>query len=752
MSNALQQSSDIVNAIPAWCADFTAIRFRLCTDRQNPVRTSLGGFVQACLKDTVTPDGEDWKKAVREGRAKKKNVLPDWSLCNDTGTNEGTPNGLIQLDFDHVDRPQELRDALRGFPGILMAAVSASGHGVFALAYAPDRDLGLYAARKYAEILSARGFKFGYDNSCEKACQLRFETYDPGLWVAPQLVALGPDYTASLLRSDARRAFWIWRNGEAGPGDYESAVTAIFTASMCAHVASDYGLHKAFVGGCDVQIVGRSGACKTQGRLKELCRIADRYPGSVRLVGGLRTTDAAFYDTFIDAAYTIQTDEKGKVVSLSPRAIPDKLAAILDESGDAETSARGNSQKSQANVIRRMACFDGEITAGQTAEMRKRFGGKLPDRIPARLVMYRTCTPDQLATKDFARQQTGGNARRVLYAKVQTDTADAAPRLCSEKKDAKAHRFLTEDSRERLDALCDWMVAKYSEIDPSQFRFSWDDPAAVTARQAAEFALERAGVDVDAVADTMIYNTALFLAVLRNAVAQDDSDRTIGANEIETAAAIALNSFAVVRELSAAGAGEQLAGCRTDSERQAFILRYLEGRPGHAIARGNMIRKHGREVISVCEDMLKNGVIREVYKACADGKNKNVYWEVTPDGEQERASQEWKMRNERKAAGSVRKSGGSVFDATAGKSLFDRLDAYRDHVGMDAKVAEKGGNDNALKSLAGKLKANADFMADEETTRMWFYGEVTSGRYDQPGRKPYTEKDADRLWRDSRKA
>ena len=283
MTNLLYPNVCLVKELPQWLCDFRVIRFDRASRRDTRKKCKLSDFV----KGLVTT-----KKA---GLAKDE--LPAWSLCNDTGTETGKPNGLLQLDFDHAEEPQAIKCLLAKYPGILLAAVSASGKGAFALIYAPDRDGGLYAARHIAAYLKAAGQKFDFDESTLKPCQLRFESYDPKPYIAPTCTALAPDYDTALTRSGARAAFEVWTNGRPTRGDdYEAAVTAIFAASLIARVQVQYGLtDKPFKGGCDVQIIGKSGNAKTQGRIQPLRALAGQY--EVVCVGGLRTTDAAMYES-----------------------------------------------------------------------------------------------------------------------------------------------------------------------------------------------------------------------------------------------------------------------------------------------------------------------------------------------------------------------------------------------------------------------------------------------------------------------
>ena len=644
--------------------DFKAVRFERASRRQLKDALRLSDFVRSMMtrkKDGVTKD-----------------ALPAWSLCNDTGTDGGKENGLLQLDFDHAEDPEGIKRLLAAYPGVLLAAVSASGKGVFALIYAPDHNAGVYAARHIAAYLRSHGLKFDLDESVFKPCQLRFEPYDPKPIISERLAAIAPDYDSALTRSGAKDAFEIWTNGSRCQGDdYEAAVTAIFCAALCSKVQSRYGLNdKPFRGGCDVQIIGESGGAKTYGRIKPLRNVAKVH--GVRLAGGLRATDAAAYDDFIEAACVITTDEKGRAIEITLKPEPDKIAYIVDESGDTETSRAGNSTKAQQNLIRRIACFDGEINAGYTAQQRKLYNGLLPAVLPVRLVQYRATTPNQLRNVDFADQQAGGNGRRTLYASQKPVQKTF---LASDDLRQKSARILTHDAEQRLDNLTQAIAHLYGCGD--YVTFDADADATGTARQAAKIAFERAKIPEE-YADTILYNTALYVACLRCALdymtARDstfDGRAAIPApiitgNDLETATAIALNSFRVVSYLTAQSAADRLADARTDTEKTRLILDYIAGKKSGDVARGNLARYFGRDVLAAVDAMCAEGVLTETIKVNTEGKNPNAYYSITPDGEQAAAAAVYAAKKTARAPRTRPRDCGSVWDGTAHGTRYDQ--------------------------------------------------------------------------------
>lgn len=659
-------------SLPVWLNRFPVVRFDNAEKRYTAKKANLADFVRSLMT------------APKAGIEKAN--LPAWALCNDTGTDEGTPNGLLQLDFDDVTEPEGVKAALADYDGgVLLAAVSASGKGVFGLIYAPDHEGGEYAALQIADYVRSRGYAFGkLDKSCFKACQLRYESYDPAPYIAPECAAIAPNYADALTRSGAREAFEIWTNGRSIHGDdYEAAVTAIFAASIVTRPWVQYLDNKKFRGGCDVQIIAKSGDAKTYGRVHPLRELAKDY--GIRFIGGLRTTDAAMYDAFIHAACNVTYDLKNKVTGVTVREEPDKLACILDESGDTEKSRQGNTHKAQANVIRRTACFDGEIDIGSTAEQGKNYNGLLPEILPVRMVQYRCTTANQLNSVDFDDQQQGGNARRTLYAE-----APERPHfyLASEDRRAKNERLLSAASEERLTVLSE---ALYRVCGQDLVTFCASSTACDTARQAAKLAFERARIPEN-YADTIIYNTALFVGALRCAVermhtqhdafdnAPFEPFRELTENDIETATAIALNSFAVVRRLTATSAAERLATARTDTEKTRCIVEYIAGRKRGEIARGNLARHFGRDVLSIVEGLCVEGVLTETVKLNADHKNPNYFFSVTPEGQQENAAKAYALRHAARAPKTKPRDDASVWNGNTkeAKSYADANDADKE--------------------------------------------------------------------------
>lgn len=764
MTELVQHFCVSVNTLPAWTNDFIVTRFDAINRRDTRRHVRFSEFIRAIMSPKKTLTGEqtrteDWRTLDFEKRSEFKKTLPAWSLTSEGGTDDSRPTGLCQLDFDDVEDPQRLKSELTTVAGVIFAAISASGTGVFALLYAPDFDGGVFIGRQILGEMRRRGCKIEkLDPRCEHIGQCRFESYDPAPFVSPVCEPIAPDYSDVSLLDDIRGATEIWRQDAA---DFEAAATAISATAIAARARVKYGLpgnERTFFGGCDVQIIAESGGCKTQGGVMILRKVAER--AGAREVGGLRATDAAYYEEFLNAAYDHIRTEKGTLEALTPKPYPDTCVSILDESGDTEGSRAGNGQKAQANLIRRIACFDQRINMGVTVELQKRYGKvPVPATVPCRLVQYRATTPGQLVHQDITAALDGGNGRRTIYAEARpfAFNFDAADDV-----DDKFSRIPTDAAQEKLLRLTDCLMQLYpadaENGEPAIFTAAWDDIR--TARQAAKWAFLRANVE-EKYADTLIYNTALWISVTRCGLAALDAldaapfatdtpnpARVITARDIRAATAIALNSWAVARKLISSGAESQLTTARTASEQKQLIMAYIEGRPGRQVARSNLTRKYGRDVMTTIEELCAEGVLRVQIVRNDDGKNPNTYYEVTPEGKTQEAAADYAAKTRNKARVQTHAGNGEKGKAVA-LSTSERCDAYMAALTERGITPEScGGNDAYLRSLAGKLKANADLMRDAPRVEAWFFGQVTSGAFDTPGRKPYTEKDARRLFRD----
>ena len=161
----------------------------------------LEDLYQATRKDS--PD----KRATREAHSKEardasKKRLPCWYLG---GTMNGPccaenahPAGILQIDVDDTDRPQEIKSRLAGIDCVAFAAVSASGRGVYALMRVPvgiQRDPDAQKAILDlidAALLYDRRDGEHIDYACVDLARRRFESFDPDFRIFIDAATLKP--------------------------------------------------------------------------------------------------------------------------------------------------------------------------------------------------------------------------------------------------------------------------------------------------------------------------------------------------------------------------------------------------------------------------------------------------------------------------------------------------------------------------------------------------------------------------------
>lgn len=214
MTEFVPQQTTRVNPLPAWTHDFIVTRFDAVDMRRTAHRMRFSDFVRAvCSPEkalTRSDPFNQWNENIGaldpQQRKEAKIYLPAWSLTSDRGTDDSAATGLCQLDFDGVEDPQRLKKELSTVAGVIFAALSASGTGVFAMLYAPDFDGGVFVGRQILAEMRRRGIKIEkLDPRCEHIGQLRFESYDPEPFVAPSCEPIAPNYSdVSLLDEDRK--------------------------------------------------------------------------------------------------------------------------------------------------------------------------------------------------------------------------------------------------------------------------------------------------------------------------------------------------------------------------------------------------------------------------------------------------------------------------------------------------------------------------------------------------------------------
>jgi hypothetical protein len=79
--------------------------------------------------------------------------------------------------------------------------------------------------------------------------------------------------------------------------------------------------------------------------------------------------------------------------------------------------------------------------------------------------------------------------------------------------------------------------------------------------------------------------------------------------------------------------GRTLADCSTDGEKQELVTEYIAEHTGGAVSHSSLIRVFGKEITTVCNDMVANGTLGKYRKKNIGGGN-NAYYAL-PDSKKQ---------------------------------------------------------------------------------------------------------------------
>lgn len=386
---------------------YPATRFANCQRRDTARRTTLADYLRAVGSTAQLPAD--------------KTRAPAWALCNDTGTNDGTANGLVQLDFDHVTDVPGLREALAGYGGFLAIVRTFSGHGLVALGYVGPRiaaDTGAVKRLIYAPLrvyLHGCGYDDGVhyrlDPACAKPCQLRFESRDPDLWTAPALCRLcaDPEEDGVLLAHPVSWLAEALRPGESvAPAGLAAALACV---SMAANLRSRMAAgSSAYAARAFCVIIGAPGSRKTT--------LLDAVQDTARALG-VTVSDPKNAPTLREHILACGCDEvveqtptgkrqNVKLIERTDRAA-DPLIVCIDEAGQRlRTRVQDESCGSMAAMLRQ--CNGDRITLEGTVKQEKKGSYRVPAHVSALLAT----TPAQWAEYVGATGQQNGEQRRMI--------------------------------------------------------------------------------------------------------------------------------------------------------------------------------------------------------------------------------------------------------------------------------------------------------------------------------------------------
>lgn len=381
-------------------------------------------FASCRLRNTGrTATLADYLNAVRFGGPlpRNKEDAPAWALCNDTGTNEGSPNGLIQLDFDHVSDVSKLKAVLAEYGGFLAILMTFSGNGVVALA-----DVGIklssdsesIKALIYAPLkiyLKACGLVEGghytLDEACAKSCQLRFESRDADAWISDRPVKLAVD-SADAGALERHPAAWLaeaLRPGSVSPAGLAAAMSCI---SMSADLRSRMRTGaSAYASRAFCVVIGPSGSMKTT-LLNAVQDTAKALRVTVSDPKNAPTLREHILACGCDEVLEQPASGKGQPQRRQIERVgrpADPLIVCIDEAGQRlRTRVQDESCGSMSAMLRQ--CNGDRITLEGTVKQ----ANKGSYRVPAHVSALLCTTPQQWSEYVGKSSQENGETRRMI--------------------------------------------------------------------------------------------------------------------------------------------------------------------------------------------------------------------------------------------------------------------------------------------------------------------------------------------------
>ena len=710
----------------------------------------LEDLYQATRKDT--PD----KRATREAKDKdardaSKKRLPCWYLG---GTMNGPccaanahPAGILQIDVDDTDRPQEIKNRLAEIDSVTFAAVSASGRGVYALMRVPvsiqtsqDAQKAILDMLDTALLFDRDPVKPGehIDYACVDLARRRFESFDPEPLYRPDAPEYEPDFRAMCKRAfDASGIASVARDmcGEATPGGASTAVALAALAirargKVKGRVFGETFYPTRFQG----VIIGDSGTGKSS-RIKDpLVELAVHLGAEIIQPESHRALELALVESCTQKSYEIGADgkpDKGRPVWTQ---IDDyrPVLAVYDEAGAEQEARRKQDYKQKMESVRRQA-FDAAFIAS------KSINTPLP-AFPLRCSYtdIRISTPKAWAAAMHGVDATAGDARRVLEFWLDSREAPSGARIQS-----AANMLYRLKSTPALP--CVDKVAAQMELSLPDGELKLDG-----LKSSSDFDKLRgfmaSGESRDC--ETIVCNVATADAYARGCTDAIPRESILAAWAVY---------FGVLENRQRLADADDAAPDTPESRITGFILEYIEARNGKARKTHvlRMLKSKGPSYVRAFEALVDNCLI--VCARATDGKSTTV--RLGTDAEIEAADEKKEAQrrdrifaearaNREKVARNAQPGDCDEFAlmlrteyANAdndGKAA--KLDAYLcEHEKEPGHELAPGQRDRSLRSLATKLH-NAGL--DDEFAEAWFCGVCES-----LGDEFVREQTKRRLWR-----
>ena len=707
----------------------------------------LEDLYQATRKDS--PD----KRATREAKDKdaqsaSKKRLPCWYLG---GTMNGPccaanahPAGILQIDVDCTDRPQEIKSRLAGIDCVAFAAVSASGRGVYALMRVPvgiQRDPDAQKAildLVDAALLHDRRNGEHIDYACVDLARRRFESFDPEPLYRPDAPEYEPDFRAMCKRAfDASGIASIARDmcGEATPGGASTAVALAALAirargQVKGRVFGEIYYPTRFQG----VIIGDSGTGKSS-RIKDpLVELAVHLGAEIIQPESNRALELAIVESCTQKSYETGADGKPDKERPVWAQIDDyrPVLAVYDEAGAEQEARKAQEYKRKMESVRRQA-FDAAFIAS------KSINTPLPT-FPLRCSYtdIRISTPKAWAAAMHGVDSTAGDARRVLEFWLDSREAPSGARIQS-----AANMLYRSKSTPSLP--CVDKVAAQMEFSLPDGELKLDG-----LKSSSDFDTLRGFMASGEAPD---YSTIVCNVATADAYARGCTD-AIPRESILAAWAV---YFGVLENRRRLADADDVAPDTHESRITGFILEYIGARNGKARKTHvlRMLKTKGPSYVRAFDELVSGGIL--VCERAKDGKSTTVRRATDAEMEAFEANAEAQRRdkifaearaNREKVARNAQPGDRDEFAlmlrteyANAdddGKAA--KLDAYLcEHEKEPGHELAPGQRDQSLRSLAAKLH-NAGL--DDAFAEAWFWGVCES-----LGDEFVREQTKRRLWR-----
>lgn len=707
----------------------------------------LDDLYQATRKDS--PD----KRATREATSKdardaSKKRLPCWYLG---GTMNGPcraenarPAGILQIDIDDTDRPQEIKSRLAGIDNVAFAAVSASGRGVYALMRVPvsiqasqDAQKGILDMLDAALLYDRRNGEH-IDYACVDLARKRFESFDPEPLYRPDAPEYDPDFRAMCNRAfDASGIASIARDmcGESTPGGASTAVALAALAIRARGLVKGRVFSKAFYPTrFQGVIIGDSGTGKSS-RIKDpLVELAVHLGAEIVQPESHRALELAIVESCTQKSYQIGADgkpDKGRPVWAQ---IDDyrPVLAVYDEAGAEQEARRNQEYKRKMESVRRQA-FDAAFIAS------KSINTPLPTSpLRCSYTDIRISTPKAWAVAMHGVDPTAGDSRRVLEFWLDSHAAPSGARIQS-----AANMLYHAKSTPSLPCM---------DKVKSMMEFSIPDGALELDGLNSSSSFDRVRGFL-ASGESMDFETIVCNVATADAYARGCTD-AIPRESILAAWAV---YFGVLENRQRLADADDAAPDTQESRITGYILDYIGVRKGKARKTHvlRMLKSKGPSYVRAFESLVDGGLI--VCERATDGKSTTVRLGTDAEIDTVDEKKEAQRRNmifaearanRDKVARNAQPGGCDEFAlmlrteyANAdedGKAA--KLDAYLcEHEKEPGHELRPGQRDRGLRSLATKLH-NAGL--DDEFAKAWFWGLC-----DSLGDEFVKEQVKRRLWR-----